>query len=168
MNNLIKARNYISSQRKNINLENRDHYHFTPKIGWINDPNGLSYFSNYFHMFYQYNPYSTNWDRMHWGHATSKDFVIFKEEKVAIAPSEKYDLGGGIFSGSAIVKDNILQAYYTGVSLNEKQTQNLAFYNGDYFIKYENNPIIDQDLLPKEYDVSNFRDPYVVFKNNKY
>ena len=32
-------------------------YHVMPKYGWINDPNGFSYFDGYYHMFYQYYPY---------------------------------------------------------------------------------------------------------------
>ncbi len=50
-------------------------YHVMAKAGWINDPNGFSYFKGYYHIFYQYYPYGSDWGPMHWGHARSKDLV---------------------------------------------------------------------------------------------
>ena len=50
-------------------------YHLMTKGGWMNDPNGLSYFKGYYHIFYQYHPYSADWGPMHWGHARSKDML---------------------------------------------------------------------------------------------
>ncbi len=54
-------------------------YHFKPKKGWINDPNGLVYFDGYYHAFYQHPPdYEVPWKQpMHWGHARTKDFLTW-------------------------------------------------------------------------------------------
>ena len=53
----------------------RPQIHFTPKTGWMNDPNGMFYYNNTYHLYYQYYPNSSVWGPMHWGHATSKDLV---------------------------------------------------------------------------------------------
>ena len=36
--------------------ENRPRFHFRPRSGWINDPNGTCYHNGFFHCFYQSNP----------------------------------------------------------------------------------------------------------------
>lgn len=138
-------------------------YHFEPNKGWMNDPNGLVYFKGQYHAFFQHNPYSTKWDKMHWGHAVSDDLLHWKELPIALYPDKEYESSGGCFSGSAIVKDDRLYLFYTSVADN--QTQSVAFSDdGINFTKYEGNPVIRQNPLGY-YD---FRDPKVTEIDGQY
>jgi beta-fructofuranosidase len=72
---LEKARKYEFTQGQQIKAEDRPAFHITPYVGWMNDPNGFSCYKGEYHLFYQYNPYNTHWDSMHWGHVVSKDLL---------------------------------------------------------------------------------------------
>ncbi len=65
---LEKARKYEFTQGQQIKAEDRPAFHITPYVGWMNDPNGFSCYKGEYHLFYQYKPYNTHWDSMHWGH----------------------------------------------------------------------------------------------------
>lgn len=146
----------------------RPTYHFTPKSGWMNDPNGLVYLDGEYHLFFQHNPDSNVWGPMHWGHAISTDLVNWVEQPIALFP----DSLGTIFSGSAVLdKDNTagfgsnaLIAIYTNHSHdieNKKtglhQTQSIAYSldKGKTWTKYKGNPVLPN---PGIWD---FRDPKV-------
>ena len=77
----------------------RPQIHFTPEANWMNDPNGMVYYEDEYHLFYQYHPDSTVWGPMHWGHAVSKDMVTWERLPIALYP----DSLGDIFSGSAVI-----------------------------------------------------------------
>ena len=53
---LEKARKYEFIQGQQIKEEERPAFHITPYVGWMNDPNGFSYYNGAYHMFYQYYP----------------------------------------------------------------------------------------------------------------
>lgn len=147
-------------------------YHVSAPAGWINDPNGFCYYKGYYHIFYQYHPYSADWGPMHWGHSRSKDLVHWESLPIALAPDTKAD-EDGCFSGSAIVKDDVLYLIYTGHHYYDDgdpdhfwQNQNLAYStDGINFTKYENNPII---ASAPEDNTHHFRDPKVWEKDGKY
>lgn len=101
---LNKAREYELEYEKNISSEDRPAFHLSSRVGWMNDPNGLSVYDGKYHLFYQYYPYEAKWGPMHWAHATSADLLKWKYEKVAMAPDQKYD-GAGCFSGTAITDE---------------------------------------------------------------
>ena len=128
----------------------RPQYHHTPVYGWMNDPNGMFYKDGVYHLFYQWNPYGSQWENMTWGHSTSRDLIHWEAQPTAIEP----DALGSIFSGSCVVdkKNDRVVAFYT--SAGEKQTQSMAVStdDGKTFQKYAGNPV----LVSKEED---FRDP---------
>lgn len=163
--NIRKAQKEIEDKKEIIKAgQMRQHYHFMPQTGWLNDPNGLIYYKGRYHYFYQLNPYYGHWDYMHWGHAVSKDLVHWEYLPVALAPSEEYDdhMRGGCFSGSAIEHEGKLFLLYTGTSNHGsgyEQTQCIAYSeDGIHFTKYEENPV----LYPPEGVPSDlFRDPKV-------
>lgn len=168
---LIKAENYGKKYIGEVDRSGqRQAFHFSPPVGWMNDPNGFSFYSGRIQLFYQYNPYSNDWNTMHWGHASSKDFVKWEHEQVALAPDMPYDgaEGGGCFSGSAIEFNGKYWLVYTGVGYDDKigkfvQTQCVAYSDdGIAFTKYADNPVIALEKgLPAGSRPTDFRDPKV-------
>ena len=151
----IKATNVFDSKNRE---KFRSIYHHTPIYGWMNDPNGMFYKDGVWHLYYQYNPYGSQWENMTWAHSTSTDLIHWKNHGEVIQP----DALGTIFSGSSVVdkentagfgKDAVV-AFYT--SAGAAQTQSIAYStdNGETFKKYVNNPILTSD-------VPDFRDPNV-------
>ncbi|MBE5760593.1 MAG: glycoside hydrolase family 32 protein [Clostridiales bacterium] len=141
-------------------------YHFEPKSGWMNDPNGLVFFGGKYHAFFQHNPHDTKWGPMHWGHAVSDDLICWEELPIALYPDMPYENSGGCFSGSAIEKDGKLYLFYTSVSKELGQTQSMAISeDGVNFTKYEGNPVIKNSPLGSN---ANFRDPKVFKRGEDY
>ncbi|MEH7249022.1 glycoside hydrolase family 32 protein [Neobacillus niacini] len=151
----------------------RPQFHFSPEEKWMNDPNGMVFFNNEYHLFYQYHPYGTTWGPMHWGHAVSKDMIHWEHLPIALIPDEL----GAIFSGSAVVDWNNttgffdknqpgLVAIYTSAgtypdSDRPLQQQSLAYSkdNGRTWVKYEGNPVLS------DISITDYRDPKVFWHN---
>ena len=127
----------------------RPAYHHTPLYGWMNDPNGMFYKDGVWHLYYQYNPYGSQWENMTWGHSTSRDLIHWEAQPLAIEP----DWLGSIFSGSCVTNGDEVIAMYT--SAGHHQTQSIAFSKdgGRTFTKYAGNPVLTTS------DVADFRDP---------
>lgn len=131
--------------------------HFTPRKGWINDPNGMVYTNGVYHLYAQHNPNDIVWGPMHWLHATSTDLLHWTEDGIALYPDEL----GTMYSGSAIADEagNITLMY---TAHGECEQQCIAFTkDGLHCEKYEGNPVIANPGL------KNFRDPKL-FWNKKY
>ena len=123
--------------------------HFSPRLGWMNDPNGLVYYKGIYHLFFQHNPAGVRWGNMHWGHAVSHDLLHWEEREIALYP----DSFGTMFSGSAIIdtrnltglksgEDDVILLYYTAAG--EPFTQCMAYSDdgGESFKKYAANPMV--------------------------
>lgn len=160
-----------NSSKQIIGEPHRPAIHFTPAEKWMNDPNGMVFYNNTYHLFYQYYPDSTIWGPMHWGHATSTDLVKWNHEPVALYP----DSLGYIFSGSAVVDSNNtsglakngeipLVAIFTHhdpagekSGRNDYQYQSIAYSldAGKSWTKYSGNPVLANP------GIKDFRDPKV-------
>ena len=170
-----KARKYEIEESMKIAQDNRPVYHFSNPVGWMNDPNGFSDYKGEHHLFFQYYPYATRWDSMHWGHAKSTDFIKWEYLPVALAPDQDYD-NFGVFSGSAIEDGDKQILIYTGVAEKvvengEKcicQNQCIAIGNGVDYNKIVNNPVVTANMLPKGSSLEDFRDPKIWKEDGKY
>lgn len=150
-----------------FDMQNREQYrpiyHHTPAYGWMNDPNGMFYKDGVWNLYFQHNPYGSQWENMTWGHSTSTDLVHWKYEGDAVEP----DALGTVFSGSAVVDMGNTSGFGKGAvialytSAGESQTQSLVYStdNGKTFHKFEGNPVITSN-------VPDFRDPHMFWNED--
>ena len=150
-----------------FDMQNREQYrpvyHHTPAYGWMNDPNGMFYKDGVWNLYFQHNPYGSQWENMTWGHSTSTDLIHWKYEGDAVEP----DALGTVFSGSAVVDMENTSGFGKGAvialytSAGESQTQSLVYStdNGKTFHKFEGNPVITSN-------VPDFRDPHVFWNED--
>lgn len=168
------SKNIFAQTNKQLYKEPyRPQIHFSPRAHWMNDPNGMVYSNGVYHLFFQYYPDSTVWGPMHWGHATSKDLMHWREQPIALYP----DSLGYIFSGSVVADKNNtsgfgkkgsvpLVAIFTHHNMageaakrTDFQNQSIAYSNDDgkTWRKYTSNPIL------KNPGIVDFRDPKVMW-----
>jgi sucrose-6-phosphate hydrolase SacC (GH32 family) len=126
----------------------RPQFHFTAAKGWLNDPNGLVYYKNEYHLFFQHNEGGKTW-----GHAISRDMLHWNQLEHAIRP----DKLGSAFSGSAVIdwnntagfqtgEEKAIVCLYTSASWGAGVTyvQSIAYSNdrGRTWKKYDRNPVL--------------------------
>ena len=112
---MIESSNELRSLKPFYTETGRPQFHFSQRVGWNNDVNGMVYSDGLYHLSWQCNPVGRHWNNMYWGHAVSKDLVQWEEWPRVIR------VGGGVakdgpihpamslgpaFSGSACVDHN--------------------------------------------------------------
>jgi sucrose-6-phosphate hydrolase SacC (GH32 family) len=176
---ILRYRSSEESVLENLELSNKEiidpnaydgphrpRFHFSPRIGWMNDINGTYYQDGLYHLFYQYNPTTSAWSTgfdMHWGHSVSKDLIHWEEWPIALFP----DATGDVFSGTAVMIENHILGVNDGAPLPTPAlfftgttpfSQHFATTRdgGKTFQRYPQNPV-----LPKTLDSD--RDPKVIW-----
>lgn len=139
--------------------------HVTPPNDWLNDPNGLVFDGDRFHLFYQHNPHGPVHGNMSWGHASSTDLVAWEHHPVALWYDEEHE----VYSGSVVVdaegvsgygtrEEPALLAFYTAhhrASRHEAQSVAYSLDRGLTWTRHPGNPVLDRAS-------TDFRDPKVL------
>ena len=87
-------------------------YHLEPVSGWMNDPNGLVEKDGVYHIYYQYS-YEPEGGLKYWKQFTTKDFLHYQDEGIALSPDHPHDQGGA-YSGCCFNDHGLLRYFYTG------------------------------------------------------
>ncbi|OOR98889.1 fructosidase [Haemophilus paracuniculus] len=136
----------------------RPSYHLAPPTGLLNDPNGLIFDGEKYHIFYQWFPYDAMHGMKHWKHFITTDFQHYTEADPLI-PDEMFE-SHGCYSGGAILWQDQIVAFYTGNTRRASDNQRVPHQNIAIFDKsgklLEKRCIIDQ--APQGY-TEHVRDP---------
>ena len=144
----------------------RPRFHGMPAAGWTNECHGLVYSGGRYHLFFQKNADGPYMARLHWGHISSENLYDWREEKIAIAPGNPYDIkgcwSGCVFTDEVITggRPNILYTAvdYARASIAQATPESTSLVN---WTKLSRNPIIAARPAGLSDD---FRDPYF-FRN---
>ncbi len=144
----------------------RPRFHGMPAAGWTNECHGLVYSGGRYHLFFQKNADGPYMARLHWGHISSENLFDWREEKIAIAPGNPYDIkgcwSGCVFTDEVITggRPNILYTAvdYARASIAQATPESTSLIN---WTKLSRNPIIAARPAGLSDD---FRDPYF-FRN---
>ena len=143
----------------------RPHFHIAPPTGLMNDPNGLIFDGEKYHLFYQWFPFDAIHGMKHWKHLITKDFQHYQSADDLI-PCELFE-SHGCYSGGALKVGDKLAMFYTGNTrrLSDNQRipfQNLAIFDLDGKL-LSKRPLIEN--APEGY-TEHVRDPKPYFTEN--
>lgn len=121
---------------RDVVLQDKDFrptYHLAAPTGLLNDPNGLIFDGEHYHIFYQWFPYDAMHGMKHWKHYITRDFRTFHEGDMLI-PDERFE-SHGCYSGGAILWQDNIVAFYTGNVRRASDNQRVPHQNMAIFDK---------------------------------
>lgn len=161
--------------KSNIRDKWRLKFHIMPPIGWLNDPNGLSYFKGFYNIFFQYSPFEVNGGLKFWGYYKSDNLTDYEYKGIAVYPDSRYDCHGA-YSGSAFIEDDILYLFYTGnVKLlgnhdyiNSGRESNTLLTATKNLVDFSEKKLLMETKDYPKFITNHIRDPKVWKKDNIY
>lgn len=140
----------------------RPRFHGMPAAGWTNECNGMYYSDGRYHLFFQKNADGPFMARLHWGHISSENLYDWREEKIALAPGDWYDIKGcwsGCVFSDDIITGGAPNIVYTAVDYSKAMIAQASPLTGELnnWVKNTGNPIISNRPNGLSDD---FRDPY--------
>ena len=105
----------------------RPHFHIAPPTGLMNDPNGLIFNGEKYHLFYQWFPFDAIHGMKHWKHLITKDFQHYQSADDLI-PCELFE-SHGCYSGGALKVGDKLAMFYTGNTRRPSDNQRVPYQN---------------------------------------
>ena len=105
----------------------RPHVHIAPPTGLMNDPNGLIFDGEKYHLFYQWFPFDAIHGMKHWKHLITKDFQHYQSADNLI-PCELFE-SHGCYSGGALKVGDKLAMFYTGNTRRPSDNQRVPYQN---------------------------------------
>lgn len=140
----------------------RPRFHGMPAAGWTNECSGMYYSDGRYHLFFQKNADGPFMARLHWGHISSENLYDWKEEKIALAPGDWYDIKGcwsGCVFSDDIITGGTPNIIYTAVDYSKAMIAQATPLTGELnnWVKNTGNPIISNRPNGLSDD---FRDPY--------
>ena len=105
----------------------RPHFHIAPPTGLMNDPNGLIFDREKYHLFYQWFPFDAIHGMKHWKHLITKDFQHYQSADDLI-PCELFE-SHGCYSGGALKVGDKLAMFYTGNTRRSSDNQRVPYQN---------------------------------------
>ena len=102
-------------------------YHLAPPTGLLNDPNGLVFDGEKYHLFYQWFPFDALHGMKHWKHFVTHDFHTYQAADDLI-PCELFE-SHGCYSGGALKVGDKLAMFYTGNTRRPSDNQRVPYQN---------------------------------------
>lgn len=150
--------------------------HLEAEKGWINDPNGLSFFNDFYNVYFQYSPDSPLGEgRKCWGLWRSEDLIHWRFEGTVLYPDTPDDKDG-VYSGCGLVKDGKLHIFYTGNVKEDGEHDYITSGRGANVITVtteDGTTVSEKKTLLRNCDYPDFcschvRDPKVWEENGEY
>lgn len=92
----------LENRERIKNAKWRQRFHIEPPDGWLNDPNGLSFYKDEYHVYFQYSPIAADGHTPRgWGHYHGSDLMHMTYDRAVMMPDIPED-SHGVYSGSAI------------------------------------------------------------------
>jgi len=148
----------------------RSQVHFSPETMSMENPSGLVFFDNEYHLFYQSNPDVKSLKSTHWGHAVTRDMSHWQHLPMALSPDELGDISSGSVvmdlkntTGFGDKGQAVMVAVFTQYDSSKDegfQQQSLAYSldKGRTWLKYEGNPVLTKSGANYFQDPKVFRD----------
>ncbi|MDC2824550.1 glycoside hydrolase family 32 protein [Rodentibacter pneumotropicus] len=126
---LAAERDELDTIRKTVESDKHFYpaYHLAPPTGLLNDPNGLIFDGEKYHLFYQWFPFDAIHGMKHWKHFITHDFQTYQAADNLI-PCELFE-SHGCYSGGALKVGDKLAMFYTGNTRRASDNQRVPYQN---------------------------------------